>query len=369
MERTLLNVTLLVELAAIAGFMLLYPRIVRKGLVFGVYIGEARSDSEDARAITRSWYRGMIAATVVAAALAVALSLKQAGVLAMLAPTVLLTTAFTALYLRAHREARRLAPEPGTPVPDAPAGDDPPAGLALPWAALVAGAVAGLAVIAYTAARYGALPDRMPTHFGLSGEADGWSRKSAGTVMVLPLMTLVMSVTMGGAALLTGRAKRGLRLDDGTSLAAQNRYRTAMSRYLAVLGLLVAAMLASLSVFSVQIALGERTALPAPILFIGGAVFLYGILGAVWLALRYGQGGSRLEGSQAAAPLTDGLADNRLWRLGVFYVNRDDPSWLVEHRFGLGYSINFGNPRAVATFAAFIGAILGLALWLVVSSS
>jgi len=60
------------------------------------------------------------------------------------------------------------------------------------------------------------------------------------------------------------------------------------------------------------------------------------------------------------APLTNGLADNRYWVLGAFYVNRDEPSIFVERRFGFGYTIHFGNPKAAAFFLGFI--ILNLAL-------
>jgi len=74
--------------------------------------------------------------------------------------------------------------------------------------------------------------------------------------------------------------------------------------------------------------------------------------------LKYGQGGSRLERSAADAPLTDGLADNRFWVLGMFYVNRDDPSLFVERRFGLGYTINFGNPKAVMLMVGFLGIVI-----------
>ena len=40
--------------------------------------------------------------------------------------------------------------------------------------------------------------------------------------------------------------------------------------------------------------------------------------------------------------------------LGVFYVNRNDPSLFVEKRFGLGYTVNFGNPKAVGLLVVFI---------------
>ena len=369
MENTFFNVYLLVEVATIGGFMLLFPRIARKGLLFGVYVGEERSQSDEARAITRTWYRGIIATIVLALALGWLLGSRPGFPVGTLASTLLLCASCAVLYLRAYRRARRLAPPPGPPLAVAALGAIPEPNLALPWAVLLASAVAGVCVIVYTVTRFDAMPDPMPTHFGIMGQPDGWSKKSVGAVMVLPIMTLVMGVTLGGVALLTARAKRGLRLDDGASLAAQNRYRAAMSRYLAILGLLVTTMLAAGSVTSVQVALGQRLALPMAVVFVGLAIFLYAMLGAAWLAIHYGQGGSRLENAQGTAPLTDGLADNRLWKLGVFYVDRDDPSWLVEHRFGFGYTLNFGNPRAVATFAAFLAAILGLAVWAIVSST
>ena len=42
----------------------------------------------------------------------------------------------------------------------------------------------------------------------------------------------------------------------------------------------------------------------------------------------------------------------------MFYVDRDDPSIMVEHRFGIGYTLNYGNPTAILTLASFV------ALWL-----
>jgi uncharacterized membrane protein len=369
MERTLVILYVLFEVAAIGGFMLLYPRIARKGLLFGVYVGEDRAFSTEARAITRAWYRGMIAAIALALAVGAAVASRPELPLAMVAPILLLIAGFAVLYLVAYGRARRLAPPSAPSLPEHAPGSTAAPSLALPWAVLVVGTLAGLCVIANALAHYDAMPDPMPTHFGPSGRPDGWSRKSVGAVMVLPLMTLVLGVTLGGVALLTARAKRSVRLDGGASLSAQNRFRAAMSRFLAILGLLVTAMLASLSVTSAQVAVGERRALPAWVLAIGGAMFLYTMFGSAWLAIRYGQGGARLENGGATGPLTNGLADNRVWKLGAFYVNREDPSWLVEHRFGFGYTLNFGNPRAVATFCVFLATILGLAVWAIASSS
>jgi uncharacterized membrane protein len=74
-------------------------------------------------------------------------------------------------------------------------------------------------------------------------------------------------------------------------------------------------------------------------------VFLLLTLGSAFvLGITTGQGGARLETSPETA--TDRL-DDRYWYLGAIYVNRNDPSMFVERRFGLGWTLNFGNPRAI----------------------
>jgi uncharacterized membrane protein len=150
--------------------------------------------------------------------------------------------------------------------------------------------------------------------------------------------------------------------DGGLSLVAQERFRAAMSGLLALVAFVTTGLMAVLSVGSVRVAIGEAERLPAlvpvmMILLVGGVV-----AGVAFLGLHFGQGGSRLEAAAGGAPLTDGLADNRRWVLGAFYVNRDDPSVFVEHRFGFGYTINFGNWKAVVMMIVFLGLILGLAI-------
>ena len=38
--------------------------------------------------------------------------------------------------------------------------------------------------------------------------------------------------------------------------------------------------------------------------------------------------------------------DDRYWSGGIFYNNPDDPALFVPKRFGLGWTMNFGHPRA-----------------------
>ena len=95
---------------------------------------------------------------------------------------------------------------------------------------------------------------------------------------------------------------------------------------------------------------------------------LLAVLGAmIYIALRYGQGGAALEAAAAGAPLNDGLADNRHWRFGILYINRDDPSIMVESRFGIGYTINLGHWKGITLLAMMIAVPLLLVVIAIVA--
>jgi uncharacterized membrane protein len=104
-----------------------------------------------------------------------------------------------------------------------------------------------------------------------------------------------------------------------------------------------------LAVFIAQASLSAHPQVGLPLAM--SAVFVLLTLGGVFaLGISTGQGGARL--GPAAETATDRM-DDRYWKLGAIYANRDDPSIFVEQRFGLGWTLNFGNPRA-------LGIMLGL---------
>src|ERR1017187_8098039 len=80
------------------------------------------------------------------------------------------------------------------------------------------------------------------------------------------------------------------------------------------------------------------------------------------LLIRAGQGGSRLAGAAAGGviPAGDRTAD-RYWKLGLFYVNGEDPVLMVEKRFGIGYTINFGHPGAWLVIGTLVAVAIVLA--------
>jgi uncharacterized membrane protein len=359
METKMVWILLLVILGIVGGFYFLFPRISRRGLLFGVYVGEEASKSEAARRITRSWYVGWslwLAASFAVAVIVGALFRWLPGAMVGL---FLLPIGFLVNYLRAYCCARDLAREDAPRASAALIGIGETKPLLMPNLAIGLGLICGLYAIVYAWSHYSQLPDLVPTHFGFWGRPDAWRPRSFSTVMLLPIMSLVMGVGLGGMAYLTSQAKRAIRYhDQGISFEAQQRFRRVMANFLAIISLLVTGMMTILSISSIRVALKEERILSPAMMILGLFLLLFALAGSIYIAVRYGQGGSRLERSAADAPLTDGLADNRLWILGMFYVNRDDPSVFVEHRFGLGYTINFGNPLAVTLLCGFIGVII-----------
>jgi uncharacterized membrane protein len=108
------------------------------------------------------------------------------------------------------------------------------------------------------------------------------------------------------------------------------------------------------------------------------------LLGALqlWQIFRLSGGGDVLVGVPFAAGLvaffcavvragairarTSGVAtamdrdDDRFWKAGIVYVNRDDPAVLVSARVAFGWTVNLGNPTAWLLMAGFVAVPAGM---------
>ena len=93
---------------------------------------------------------------------------------------------------------------------------------------------------------------------------------------------------------------------------------------------------------------------------------LVGVLVVVGIALRMGQSGSRLPDTTAYGPDRDVRVhrdDDRFWKGGMIYANHDGPALMVAKRFGVGWTVNFGNSRALLLMGGIVTAALIVALW------
>lgn len=217
--------------------------------------------------------------------------------------------------------------------------------------------IPALAVIAATAVvgalRYPGLPAHIVT---------GPGRRAPKSVFSVMLVAgqLYLTALWSGLMLIIYRSRPDIEAaDPAASTLRYRRFLAAFARALLTLVALidVSLLLVALRGWQVYQPSGIGRALPA--LPITAGVLLLGTV-----ALRAGQGGSRLNGNVRGLASSSGTDrdDDRFWKAGLFYVNRDDPAIVVGARFGVGWMANFGNPVALLLIAGFAGWWAGVAV-------
>ncbi|MFS0689084.1 DUF5808 domain-containing protein [Sporosarcina sp. 179-K 8C2 HS] len=200
-----------------------------------------------------------------------------------------------------------------------------------------------LGLIGYTATQYGAMPELIPTHWGPDGQPDAFTGKSPFSVIALLLTLLLMQGMM--LAINASTKKSGVKLNAAkrtTSRIQQLSFRKYTSWLLFLTSVSLTILFGFFQLTSIHGNLG------GPILMMAmplGFLFIMLVATAVY-AFKVGQGGSRiqLEIDEDPIPGVTDSDDDAYWKAGVFYVNKNDPSIFVEKRFGVGWTLNFGNP-------------------------
>jgi uncharacterized membrane protein len=217
--------------------------------------------------------------------------------------------------------------------------------------------IPALAVIAATVAvgvlRYPGLPAHVVTASGRRVP------KYAPTVLVAAGQ-LYVTVLCSGLMLLVYRSRPDIEAaDPAASTLRYRRFLSAMTSALLALAALVdtSFLLVALGDWQVYQLPAAGRALPALPAAVGGL-----LLAAV--SLRTGQGGSRLNGNvRGLAPATGSdRDDDRFWKAGLLYVNRDDPAIMVASRLGAGWTLNLGHPAARLIIAGIVAMWAGLAV-------
>ena len=203
--------------------------------------------------------------------------------------------------------------------------------------------VVTIGLITYTAIHYPAMPDQIPTHWGPSGQPDAFTEKSPFSVIALLLILLVTQGMMVAFNVFT--KKSGVKLNAArrnSSRIQQMSFRKYTSWFMFLTSLLMTILIGFLQLTTIHGDIGGPfLMLAAPLGFL---VIL--LLATAIYAFKVGQGGSRIQPEieeEAITGVTD-PDDDAYWKAGVFYVNKNDPSIFVEKRFGIGWTMNFGNP-------------------------
>jgi len=361
-EAVVVNLFLLVRVALVGGILLLFPRISRKGLLFGVYVGEEFAAGDQGRRLIRNWDTGCL--MIMAASLLIGLIMTLFGhpVAGNLTGTVFLISAGFGLYLRSHSQVRPLIPagvERQAELGTATLQSGRPRGETFAMFTFILCVLTALATLTYAVISYRAMPSLVPSLSNPLGSVDGLTAKSIESFILPPTLNLLLSPIYALGAWLTTSAKLSVREGaDFRSVQAQLAFRTTSANILSGTSLLICAFLTLYSVQMIRIGLSETQSLGSGIWFLPPVFILFALGSLITLFMGIGQGGALMEKGSEGGHLTGALADNAHWVWGLFYVNREDPSMILESRFGIGYTINYGNRISVLLTVAMIALAL-----------
>ena len=303
------------------------PRFSRPDILFGVTVSEAFVAGAGRTLVSR--YRATVWASA-AAALAIGLLIQaprdESGLWSMLMTGVMggnIVAAHVAWQL-AHRKARAHA----SPPSDVRVASLVTRDTSLPGGALFA--LGPFAILLATTLLLYAYLDDVPD---APDTGNPFGQLAFGAIFVT--MMLTMAVTMA-------RRSRQVAVD-GPAAAAEQRFRRVNIFGLVLTGYAIAIVMSAITVDSIP-AFGD--VLSVRTWFVLLPLMLFGFVVNYWM-FRVGQGGHRAVAPAARREVHGDATPDHAWILGgLYYVNPQDPAMWVENRFGLGYTLNFGNWRA-----------------------
>jgi uncharacterized membrane protein len=311
----------LIPIAGVAVMLHYLPLWRRQNLWFGVTVPTGYRETYQARIVLRQYRRTVWSLAAVAVVLS-AVAVWQNVI--WLIPLASLFLTFSSIAAFARGRNQTLPDSTQVTLRSAPTTSDTET---LPGGPVMAIGPFGilLAAALYLHANWQSIPARYPMHWSGSGVPNRWADKSPLTVFAPLLAGAILNLFllfMGEAIL-----KYSPRARVANTAAWTARFRLVNLRLLMVV------------TWGVSLLLSWFAILPLPtgpllkFTWIAPLLLLAVITPFVWQMVSL---------SQEPGSGSDGTPD-RAWKLGLFYYNPDDPALIVERRFGIGYTFNFGN--------------------------
>lgn len=352
MLTTFFPVMTLFLLALVGGLIWIIPALTNRSIFFAVTVAPEFRDSAEGRAITARFRLQVVALTVILGLLVILASLA-ATVLSpqgnAIAGVVIQNGAMLAqlgIVVIFYQQARHLVlPHAAAPVTVREAALRAPRS---PGRTLInilsAGPFLMLAGYAwYLRLHWNEIPARFPSHWGAGGQADDWTDKTPAGVGLPLVIAALLALFFIGLNVVIRHARRTY--VSGGPAEREERIRLTVEFMLLGLAYVITFLM---GLGSAWVPLHGTATLPAGFLYLPlglllGYIVLFVIILA-WAAFtREGE----------SAPTGDRTPD-ACWKWGMFYFNPDDPAILVEKRFGIGWTFNFGRPGAWLALAALL---------------
>jgi uncharacterized membrane protein len=347
-----IHIVFAITILVIAALNYFLPRLTRRELFFAVTVSHAYREAPGARHTLVRFRAAVCIHAVIAMSLVLVPVPQKLVWLPIVAVYWLLGGCFVA-FLKARREILPHA-ENQSPEREAGVAPRPPSIFGSWW--LQASPFAILAAAAaYLHFYWDEIPERFPVHWGLDGQPNGWAARSFGGVygplLIGTFVCLGLAIISYGIQHWTRQVRAR-----GAGTAQESRFRSSQRGVILLTELFLAATVAWTARLALrnQASSGMPDVLP---ILIGATLLVLFVSG--WLFYT-GQGGENLstagsELSLATGELPDGdRTPDQCWKAGVIYINRKDPAILVEKRFGVGYTLNFGHPLSWALLGSLV---------------
>jgi uncharacterized membrane protein len=358
----------IVVITLVMALMFVMPALVRAELPLGVSVPQGRVSEPVVRTSIRryrmgvvgSWGLGVVLTLVLFASFPVAASIVP--VLIAIALALMAYALSRRMIIHAKQDGRwyenvsvRLRAE--ITAESAPAR--PPLG----W--VMGAVVILLVVVALGVAVYPNIPDPTPIHWDVAGQPDNYAAKSVWSVFGPVLIGFgVVALLFATSFLVRVSPLRAVPSDSPAESTRrtrlQHRLMTSLIGQVAVVlaaqtgGLAVAGWILPASGWGITTSVIVMLALLLTVLVV--------------FVVRY-----RKAVASWSTPSGDGRPDapddDRYWRGGFFYLNRNDPSVFVPKRFGVGWTVNLGSIGGVAIGIVLLAVIAGAIVIAIIAPS
>jgi uncharacterized membrane protein len=331
------------------------PAINNPTVPFGVRVPTEHADDPVVHTQTRIYRRRMLLIGIVTIVVGAAVGGIAGETLLPPLSLLVLVGLWYCCFVAAHHEIRAAKTAGGWydgvrqgVAVDTALRTDPPR---FPWLWLAPALIVVAATVVIGVLQYPSMPEILAVHYGANGRPNRLAAKSIGTAFSMVLVQIGVTALLAGiaAAMFWGSRPD---IDPAHPVSSARWHRRYMSLGAKALLGLVAMINVGMLGSSLLMWTGTVTRW-APL------VIVVPILTAVAIAVVVLARNNR---ARSDGEVDTGLThrdDDKHWRGGLFYVNRDDHALLVARRFGLGWTVNFGNPWT-ATILAIVVVAIGL---------
>lgn len=205
-------------------------------------------------------------------------------------------------------------------------------------------------------ANYSNLPAQLATNYDLAGNAVGFMPKNKALIITLGTQ-IFMIILMFLINLSFKKVKQELNGDASKdNIEREQNKLLIMSRFIYAISLITQLMFFAIALSMCGVLQSMQVVAALSVILI--IVLVISIIAIIKSNIGKGEKKVNLELNN-----DEYLNDDDNWKFGMFYVNRNDPSYFVKKRMGIGYTLNFGHKSVIIGFTIFMMLILLLVVY------